>query len=363
MNRKYLSPEQLRGYSYFSSLPDQTLERLSGRLRIIGFSEGTNILKQGQPADALYLLAHGEAQVLRSTQWGQQAKIATLRQGAVFGEMGLWTCAPRCCTIISKTDTILYRLHKKDFEEIVWADNAFSRIAEQRFSEYIHYNTIKTLQPFALLEPEQMNPLVDASEERHFSPGDNIILDGEEGYEYYVIKSGSVAVFKRLLKQDSEFMAILSEGEGFGEEALINRTRRSATVQAITPTALYVVPQVVFDRTVKSSYLKEISPDSISLEKKNDYNLLDVRMDIEYEEEHLQGAQHIPLDELRVRYPELSPERAFYTYCLTGARSATAAFLLNSYGVNAKNIRGGLSTWDNPSLVQSHSEPVSLEPT
>ena len=82
--------------------------------------------------------------------------------------------------------------------------------------------------------------------------------------------------------------------------------------------------------------------DEISLEDLQDqrvlYNLLDVREDWERELFHI-GGQHIPLGELDVRYDEVKTSKPLVVYCKSGARSAKAIELLESFGFENQLLR------------------------
>lgn len=65
-----------------------------------------------------------------------------------------------------------------------------------------------------------------------FTPGQDIVLEGEIGDSFYLIKSGRVRVLKRT--EESELvLSELGQAEGFGEMSLIIDQPRSATVRAI----------------------------------------------------------------------------------------------------------------------------------
>lgn len=93
---------------------------------------------------------------------------------------------------------------------------------------------------------------------------------------------------------------------------------------------------------MKTFFFKEIDPLEVQ-DQEGNITFLDVRM--EFDEEHIPGAINIPLDELRERYTELDSSKQHYAYCLLGGRSATAAFLLKSWGINARSIKGGILNW------------------
>jgi len=334
----------LRKYCYFSGLSDGALEVLSRKLRIMEVPAGTYIIKEGEPADSFYLVGEGEVEVRKKTKWGQEAKLSVVGNGEGFGEMALLTCSPRCCSVVATTGVRLLRLLKTDFDEILRIDSAISQILDKKIQDYSEFNSLKTLQPFALIEPQKMAAMLEALKEKRFSDGEVIISQGDKGDEYYIIKSGRVAVLKKLEDDAPVHIASLSEGEAFGEEALLSNSVRNATVKSVGDSVVYALPREQFDKILKSSYLEEVAPESV-LNDSGVYQMLDVRLRAEFDEEHIPGAINIPLDELRKRYDDLDRSKKYYVYCLVGARSATAAFLLKSQGFSAASIKGGILEW------------------
>lgn len=65
----------------------------------------------------------------------------------------------------------------------------------------------------------------------HFEPGDLIFKEGDIGDYLYIITQGSVNVIK-----DEKVVASLKKGEFFGEIALLNNRKRTATIRAAEPT-------------------------------------------------------------------------------------------------------------------------------
>ncbi|HYU79406.1 MAG TPA: MBL fold metallo-hydrolase [Vicinamibacterales bacterium] len=79
--------------------------------------------------------------------------------------------------------------------------------------------------------------------------------------------------------------------------------------------------------------------------------ILDVRSDIEWKEEHLPGALHIPLGQLEERAAELPKQQLLVTQCQSGNRSSIAASVLRRAGFNdVSNMAGGLSAWETEGL-------------
>jgi rhodanese-related sulfurtransferase/rubrerythrin len=78
----------------------------------------------------------------------------------------------------------------------------------------------------------------------------------------------------------------------------------------------------------------------------DEYVLLDVRGDWEYENGHLPGAIHIPVSRLAGRTGELDPSRPVLVYCHSGRRSYSAAGILSRKGFDARSIEGGIAAWE-----------------
>jgi len=75
--------------------------------------------------------------------------------------------------------------------------------------------------------------------------------------------------------------------------------------------------------------------------------LLDVRLEEEHAFAALPGSLHIPLHELEDRQDELDALRGqeVVVYCHHGVRSVSGAAFLQSLGIDAKSLAGGLDRW------------------
>ncbi len=79
--------------------------------------------------------------------------------------------------------------------------------------------------------------------------------------------------------------------------------------------------------------------------RRGEVQIVDVRWPNEWEAGRIEGALHIPLDELDERLDEIDRERPVVTVCRTGSRSSTAANQLRAEGIAAENLDGGLQRW------------------
>jgi len=339
---------KLKEYRCFSGLLDGVRDAIAKKLIPVEATEGTQIIREGAPADSFYIIRSGDVDIIKSTKWGQAARIKTLKCGEGFGEMALLTQSSRDTSVIARTRVKLYKLLKKDFEDILQSDSEFTRLMIKSFRENHKYNMLKTLQPFALLEPQRMLMLMDRLKEKIYLTGEYIITEGEAGDRYFVIKSGCVSVKQNKGTNDSERVAVLRDGEGFGEEALIRDKGRNATVQALDDTTVYILERDDFDEILRDSFIEWDFPEDIPDDKRERNVFIDARITREYEEEHIKGAINIPIEVMRQQFEDLDPADEYYTYCTADSRGLTAAFLMKGMGFKVKAIRGGLSAWNGP---------------
>jgi CRP-like cAMP-binding protein len=94
------------------------LDELIAHLRMIRVQKGYEIICQGNPGDAFYLIASGRVSVW-TREGGKQKKIAELQTNDFFGEMALMSNEPRNATVIAEMVTELFVLQKNDFDKIL----------------------------------------------------------------------------------------------------------------------------------------------------------------------------------------------------------------------------------------------------
>lgn len=88
-------------------------------------------------------------------------------------------------------------------------------------------------------------------------------------------------------------------------------------------------------------------------ERKEEVLLIDVRYPNEWEAGRIDGAVHIPEDDLADRLEEIDRQRPLVTVCRSGNRSASAAEFLEDEGFDAENLDGGMEAW------AAHGLPVT----
>jgi CRP-like cAMP-binding protein len=74
----------------FERLPASTLRALAAHLSVRQVQRGRFIFAEGEPADALYILAAGRVKVVRQTEDGREVILRVIALGEIFGGAGGW---------------------------------------------------------------------------------------------------------------------------------------------------------------------------------------------------------------------------------------------------------------------------------
>jgi len=85
-----------------------------------------------------------------------------------------------------------------------------------------------------------------------YSAGDFVIQQGETGDKFYLIRSGTVEILKDTEGQ-LKSLGTLGTGDFFGELALLKDEPRAATIKALGPLEVFILPKDKFDEVVRSS--------------------------------------------------------------------------------------------------------------
>ena len=104
---------------FFAGLDPAALERLAEGTRTRRFRRGDIIFHAGDPGDALFIIMSGEVKIAVPSESGEEAILATLAAGDVFGELSLLDGAPRSASAAALVATETVMLPRDRFRELI----------------------------------------------------------------------------------------------------------------------------------------------------------------------------------------------------------------------------------------------------
>jgi CRP-like cAMP-binding protein/Zn-dependent protease len=240
-------------------LPEEVLSDLAGRVRLRTFPAGKPVVRQGDRAQAFYVVRRGTLQVVEEDkQTGDRRVLRVLGPGESFGELGLTEAAPRTATVEAIEDTQLFEIDKSTFEHLL-AD----MIHVPEFAPTLEAVVeLRALPAFATLEPDELSEILEHGRWVNVAPGEAILEQGEAGDAFYAIGSGQVEVV-----EDGTLVRTLGPGAHFGEIALLQKVPRTASVVARTPVRAFRLDRDGFDGLMAGAFRRGTLKPSSNVER------------------------------------------------------------------------------------------------
>jgi CRP-like cAMP-binding protein len=109
----------LRRIDPFTRLSEPDLRKVAKVLKSRRLNRNQVLFRQGERADALYIVASGRMRISASDRPGHERILAFVGPGEIIGEMGVLSGEPRSATAVASTDAELLQLRKADFDGLV----------------------------------------------------------------------------------------------------------------------------------------------------------------------------------------------------------------------------------------------------
>ncbi len=326
------------------SLNAENFQELARKAVLENIPAGRVLFKKGDvDRKAVYLLS-GEVELL-----GEKGLEGSLRGGTPDAKHPIANHQPRQVTARAKGSITVTRFDS-DLLDILLTWDQLSGIEvsdisveEEEDDDGGDWMTrILQSKAFLRIPPANIQTMFMRLQELPVKSGQVIIKQGDEGDYYYIISHGKCTVTRESASGSSVTLATLSDGDAFGEEALISDAKRNATVTAASDGLLMRLSKEDFDELLKAPMLSEVDIAEAKSMVKDGAVLLDVRMESEHKAGSIKGSVNVPLFMLRLKAESLDPTKRYICYCETGRRSQAAAYLMSEQGFETCTLKGGL---------------------
>jgi CRP-like cAMP-binding protein len=110
--------EILRHVPFFAEIEPAKLKLLAFMSERVGYDAGKTLFRQGDRAEAAYLIIEGEADIIVDSPSGPLT-IATLGAHEIVGEMAILCDVPRTATVQARSRLVALRIAKDPFMRMV----------------------------------------------------------------------------------------------------------------------------------------------------------------------------------------------------------------------------------------------------
>lgn len=104
----------LKATNVFSQTPENILADVVSLLEEMEFEENTEIFKEGDIGDAMYIIHRGNVRITKN-----DVVLAVLKENDVFGELSLLDSETRSASAIADTDCTIFRIEQQAFYELI----------------------------------------------------------------------------------------------------------------------------------------------------------------------------------------------------------------------------------------------------
>src|SRR3989339_148356 len=114
----------LKSVFIFSGLSDPIVKDMSKYLKEAAFKAGKSIFLENDKADAFYIIDKGDVSISKRMGKDKEKILSMLGPGSAFGEMAFFSDSPRIADATARTDSLLYKIERKDFLDFISRESA-----------------------------------------------------------------------------------------------------------------------------------------------------------------------------------------------------------------------------------------------
>jgi ABC-type bacteriocin/lantibiotic exporters, contain an N-terminal double-glycine peptidase domain len=225
--------EILRHSSVLRFLSDEHFDAIEPLLQEEHYDFGDVIVKQGDPADAFYVLTTGRARAVKIKPDGEEIPLGVLKPGDSFGEAALADGGTRNATVRCSTAVDVLRIDRDDFLQLVSQEPDLKQSIETTGRNRALQSFLYQFSNFGRLRTPVLRSMIEKFKPVSAQKADLIIREGDDAGPLFIIEKGRARAFTALNGRERN-LAFYREGDFFGELSILNGSPRTASVEAFT---------------------------------------------------------------------------------------------------------------------------------
>ncbi len=221
----------------------------AGNLSQVDFHRGDILLRRGQAASAVYVIAHGRLRATAPRADGSELTLSEFGPGELAGEMAsLFGGGLSTATVTVVEDAVLAHIPIETFERVLaQAPDAALELSQGVRRRLLRDQLANGLgRLFGHLEEHALLYLEQRVQWVRLRAGERLFAEGDTGRDLYFVLGGRL----RGTTRDGRVLGEMGRGESIGEFALLTGEARSATIDAVRDSDLVRVTPQSFDEIV-----------------------------------------------------------------------------------------------------------------
>ena len=219
------------------------LERLAEHAESRFFAFGDTVCNAGDPADGLFVIKSGSVRIF-TEEHGKEISMGVRKARDVFAEIAMLREHAHESSVRASVKSELLFIPRKVILPIIVRNPA----AQAFITSYVAIDSAggfvaRLFDLRGKVSKSELEEFIRSVGVKRMSAGKEILKQGSrEDRRLYVVRHGEVRIVQQ--EEGTEYpLATLRQGEIFGEKACLLRQEQSASVTAVTDTALLVIPE------------------------------------------------------------------------------------------------------------------------
>ena len=227
--------DMLAAIPAFAALDADQVQAVSAGLEEQSLVDGAVLMRQSEPADALYFVTSGELEVAVAKGGGRPVVVERLATGAVIGEMALLAGNRRSATVTARGHATVARLTRAGFDKLAQGQPGLRERVIAAMTP-----RLERVQLAAVLEEwfgvgsddtATIRELQARTEWLSVAAGEVLYRHGDPAAGMYLVVSGRLQVSGSLPDGAASYQ--VARGESVGELGVLDEPTRTETVTAI----------------------------------------------------------------------------------------------------------------------------------
>lgn len=255
VNKKRRNSSRRDALEYLKTLPvlsefdHEALGGLASKVSYVDLPQGDTLFKEGDQADAMYILVSGKLEVLVTQNTGKRTVVGELHTGTPVGEIALLIGGKRNAGVKALRDCVLVTITRDDFNEVVKKYKAIRKllfdVVLYRLRKKQWMNILAGY--FGDIDEEAHSFIKSRFEWVHVKRNCALFKKGGPGDSMYILVNGLMQAVSTDENGNRKNIGRITSGEIVGEMAIITGEKRTADVYAVRESDLVRLSKESFD--------------------------------------------------------------------------------------------------------------------